>query len=30
MAKAFNGVVNLDVRDSVADWGPPGFVASSI
>ena len=22
MAKQFNGVINLDVRDSVADWGP--------
>ena len=22
MAKPFNGVINLDVRDSVADWGP--------
>ena len=22
MAKQFNGVINLDVRDSVADWSP--------
>ncbi|HEX5924936.1 MAG TPA: hypothetical protein VFY45_13980 [Baekduia sp.] len=22
MPKPFNGVINLDVRDSVADWGP--------
>jgi len=22
MAKRFNGVINIDVRDSVADWGP--------
>jgi hypothetical protein len=22
MAKSFNGVINLDVRDSIADWGP--------
>ena len=22
MAKAFRGVVNLDIRDSIPDWGP--------
>jgi hypothetical protein len=24
MAKPFNGVINLDVRDAVAGWGPYG------